>query len=1186
MYARTRKVQILKSAISFTAIAAALTIAHVAHADAGKGAGGAPDLTPANFINPPRSVRPMYRWWLPLGATEPEELQRELSEMSQVGAGGVEIDAVPVPGRMGHSDSFLKQQGWGTPAWSKSLETIYAAAKRDRLRVDLMASALYPMTAPTTSQINSPAIQQQLLFGFEKLAPGSSRVGALPAPTVRPPTFATRLCNTTALSDKEVEVSEVTGLAVGDHLTIGEKNPESVTITSVRPSIGSACVTLSRDAIQGSDQLEVDSLSPNLTRGTKLKLGSQGATEDVTVADVRDAGKGAIVTVSKPLLEPHFKGDPLVSNPSIVQISPGLKEVHESGADVRDIARTKLIAVVAARCATEDCPETGGKRLLDSASVLDLKEFVKDGDLDWTAPSDGRSWFLIAFYQTADGQFVPNLTSTSPNYVIDYIGRSGIEAFTQAFDQTVLTPKLRGLMRADGGSLFEDSYEPSNGLKWTSNFVQEFEARRGYSITPFLPVLAGSGMGAQRGYFEYSDVGKRVKEDYRQTWSDLYLENHLKPFGSWAHSLGLTSRVQIEGGPMEVADLAQYADIPEGENRNFLNNSELWKPIALGAQLRPFESVVSDECCPVDKGVWATTAGGPPYTIAQGTGAPYGQAGNNANLNWIYKAFAGGVNQIIWHGFPYIATPLGTGERSLWPGNSFEGNKGFSEAFGPRMPQWQDYRRINDHLARLQLVLRQGHPQYDVVVFWHDFGERGILPNVTPYTGYPELSKMFGSTSTLDQAGYTYQYLSPQYVNRLTASDVVDRTLLPQKLGARAIILYDQEIMPLESLRQIRELVVSDGFPLVIVGRPPSRVPGMDNRSDAEVQTIVGDLKARAAAPSANVAFVDTELDLPATLRKLGVQPALQHVSAPSSADILAVHRVTPGADYYFLFNQSVTRAKQTLAFSGRGVPVVLNTWTGTEEPVGAYNSDDNRIEMPVDIGPNDVKVVAIQRAGQQTTSNHLTLKSGTVVWKMGHLYLRTMVPGKGSVEFPNEAKRSLDSEHPLPDISLAHWTLAIESWTPDASLMPGLDHTSRRVLSPIRISADKDGKLPSWTAIGRPDLAGVGFYRTTIEYHRQQIGDGAYLDLGKVVDTFQVKVNGTKVNDINYQDTSSIDLGPYLHEGSNLLEIRVATPLRNAVEAATHAGAADLTDYGLIGPVRLNLYHDYRLDLHPDRRP
>ncbi|MCK0530863.1 glycosyl hydrolase [Sphingobium agri] len=969
-----------------------------------------------------------------------EELRREIDQMVDAGAGGVEIAAMPVPGAIGSDPAFLRDNGFGSSRWSQALETIFDHAGSKGLRVDMMVGPHWPTSVPSVSSLDNPAAQQQLVAGYARIAPGQSWTAALPLPA------------------------------------------RSRTAPDARPT---------------------------------------------------------------------------------------------------------LVAVLAARCATDACPETGGTRMIDWQSVKDLTAKVaKDGSLTWTAPSGPNPWWVIAFCQIADGQKLENLSASTPNYVIDHIGPAGARAVTDFYDRSILTPRLRSLIRTNKSSLFEDSFEPSEGLKWTSTFLPEFKRRRGYSLTPYLPLLVGGGVGARKGFFDYADAGERVREDYRQTFSDLYGDNHMKPYARWAHGLGMTTRLQVEGGPMEIADLAALPDIPEGENRNFLNNPELFKVIGTGAQLRLMEAPLSTECCPIQGGSWATTAGGKSFTIAQGTGAPFGQAGNDANLNWVYKAYAGGVNQLVWHGFPYITTPSGSGVRSRWPGNSFDGNTQFSEAFGPRMPQWPDYRLINDHLARLQLVMRQGRPRYDVAVFWHDFGVKGIAPNVTAFTGYPGLSKMPSTTSPLAAAGFTHQYVSPAYLTAKSARDVREAVWMPDRMGFKAILLNDRTVMPVESLRRIRDLA-RRGVPLVILGQVPKRTPGLagERGGDAELARIVTELKTMSQRPSTRVRFVADEAQAAAALATMGIIPAAARADGAGSSDILTVRRRTVDTDYYLLFNQSTQTAARTLSFTGSGVPFELNSWTGEILPLALYEQAGGAVRIPITLAANDIQLIAIGRpAGVEVgTGVHAIATDADMIRRDGAgLILRTGRAGDFQTKLSNGKIIRTHIETLAAHIPLDRWTLGIESWTADDTGLPGLDHSRRQRLPEIAVKAGADHTLPGWGALGHPDKAGRGFYATGIQLAPSwSEPDGAWLDLGMVVDTFRLTVNSADVPPSSYQDTSRIDIGPFLHAGTNRIEVRVATPLRNAVEKATKEGAKMLKQTGLIGPVILHPYRDVPLKLN-----
>lgn len=1153
-------------------------------------AGNAPALNAQNFRDPPASVRPLYRWWLPLAATTDNELRSELSEIAAAGAGGVEVDGMPVPPPVGSRGAFLSQYGFGTSAWSKQMASIFRDAKLRGLSIDFMASALWPTTVPSLTHLNDPAVQQQLAFAAEMVPAGRRRTGELPETARALPEVDTILCADAAKGSRTLSVAAASGQAPGDAILLGSgSRVERAVIATTSSPAGAGCASLASAAMTGATSIQVSGTALVPLVGHRVSVG-QGATSDEAIVAAVVAGKDAVaIDLATPLTHDHAKGTLARAGTATLTLVAGTTEAHAGGEPLVDPAQKSLVTVLAAQCTTTPCSEKSGAHMLDASSVRDLTSLVrKDGSLAWSAPPGGAPWWLIAFWQAPDGQSVTDLSAPSPAYVIDYLSKRGAAALTNFYDNRLLTPELRKLVNSTGGAMFEDSYEPGEGLKWTGAFLHEFERRRGYDLKRLLPALTTTSVGARHPMFDFADVGERVREDYRQTWSDLYGDNHIAAYNAWVKHHGLRTRMQIEGGAMEIADLARLPDIPEGENRNFLNNPELWKVIGVGAQLRAHEALLSDECCPVQGGVWATTAGGKPFTVAQGTGAPFGQAGNDTNLNWVYKAFAGGVNQIVWHGFPYLPTPPGTGERSRWPGNSFGGNNGFSEAFGPRMPQWRDYRWINDQLARLQLVLRQGHPQYDLAVFWHDFGVRGLAPNATPFTGYPGLSKMLSTTSALAAAGYTHQYISPAYLSDVSPAAIRDGELFGRRLGAKAFLLNEQEVMPLASLERIRDLALRSTFPLVVVGTSPHRAPGAYRRarSDARIVATMAELRAAAGRPGLKIAFVDSEAAAVDALRRFGILPSAEHVSAPTSPDILSVHRRTSDVDYYFLFNQGTQTASQTLRLSGAGVPFALDQWSGTITPIALYRSAPGSVTLRVRIGANDVKVIAVARtlASQKPLGVHVTrttAESAGATSKM--LFARTSRPGEIATTL-SDGKTISSVVTALPSaFDIKAFTLGIDSWSADATGLPGSDHTRVTRIGPIAVNADpRDDRLPDWAALGFPSAAGIGTYSATIRLPKDLTpGTGAFLDLGSVVDTSRVKVNGSELGPIDYQDPSTIDLGFRLHAGVNRIEITVASPLRNAVPVERVAQAPKPTTNGLLGPVRIIPYRDIALAPH-----
>src|SRR5579871_575539 len=54
-----------------------------------------PNFTASLFSNPTSGLRPKYRWWVPVAATNDSELQKEVANIGTAGAGGYEQNGFP-----------------------------------------------------------------------------------------------------------------------------------------------------------------------------------------------------------------------------------------------------------------------------------------------------------------------------------------------------------------------------------------------------------------------------------------------------------------------------------------------------------------------------------------------------------------------------------------------------------------------------------------------------------------------------------------------------------------------------------------------------------------------------------------------------------------------------------------------------------------------------------------------------------------------------------------------------------------------------------------------------------------------------------------------------------------------------------------------------------------------------------
>lgn len=808
-------------------------------------------------------------------------------------------------------------------------------------------------------------------------------------------------------------------------------------------------------------------------------------------------------------------------------------------------AKKTLIAALIAKCTDADCAgSSSAPRLLDRSSVTDVTSKVdSQGNLSVDFPGDANSTYaLIAFYQTPTGQSLSGYTATGTNYVLDTFSKAGAKATTDFYDEHILTPDVQKLLTQMGTSdLFEDSLELGSTQKWTPDMSAQWQKLRGYSPIDVLPALAGAGDQGitSQPFFDFGDgLGARVRTDYRQTISDLYIENRLDVLRQWAHKHHLSTRVQPYGIPVDISDAASHSDVPEGESLAFgqstgaYSNVQDYRVIATGAHLSG-QPVVSDECCAFSGSVWGSTAGA---------------GSDTSNLQAVYRGFAGGVNQLVWHGFPYLTKgPQGAGSQEVWPGMSYGGNTSYSEAWGAKGgPNWADYRSVNDNLARMQLVLRQGNPRFDLAVYWQDFGMNG-----TGTTGSGS-NKQIQSSSALAAAGYTYEYLSPAQLRQKDAS-YRNGALFGDSSAYHAVLLNDQMTMPVDAAQKLLQLA-QRGLPVVIVGDLPSTAPGAQDAAaqDAKLKSLVAQL-----VKQRSVVRVASEADAPAALKGLDVTPAVTPQS--DSGAILDVRRHADATDYYYLYNQTNTATAQTLTLTGDGVPYKLDTWTGEIAPITNYTSGHGKITVPVQLNGNDAEIIAV-------TSRHDATFAGA--------------SGRPSAASPTSPS-SGTSGMPKP-VALSDWSLSVESWGPGASDLPG--DTVHKTLGPVTLKAGSDGRLPAWSAIttgngysvNLKDVSGTGTYTTHVTLGDEWKGvSGANLDLGTPVDTVTVNVDGHDLPPLDQADLRHVEVGRYLHTGTNTITVRVASTLLNAVRVAPNTGASSRTpmDYGLFGPLSLTPY-------------
>jgi hypothetical protein len=800
--------------------------------------------------------------------------------------------------------------------------------------------------------------------------------------------------------------------------------------------------------------------------------------------------------------------------------------------------------------------------ILDPDSWTDLTGAVADEHLTWTAPAEpaGATWVLLPTWRRGSGQEPEAGPHTAPRaYVVDHFSSRGAQAVIDIWQSRVLDGELRTLLRAAGGYLFEDSLEiETDATIWTPEFLDVFEASRGYDLRPWLPFVLEKDekyqfvLAAADPATADNLRTNEIRDDYNQVLSDLYLDQHLRPMQEFASTLGMGIRIQPYGLETDTMQHSALVDVPETESLGFKNLDD-YRVMAAGRDLAGHKLLSCEAIC----------YNGAAYNTAWGANSVSATAQNQA-LFTINSIFVAGVNQLMIHGFPYAQAPDVT-----WPGFAafspyYSGAIGFGEAWGPRTPQWQHLPGIAAYLARTQLVLRTGTPKYDVA-FWRHKGwaSTGIGPQWITNNG--------------TKLGWSHSFVSASLL-ALDGVEFRNGRLAPDGPSYKAVVVGPDSLrsnavtMDIDGAKRLLALGLA-GLPIVLIGDWSAVTPV--GRDDAAATTEVLSLVAQIAALSTTRTVPDAEVGN--ALAALGVVRDVEH----ADSTVMHVRRVEGNVDLYYLANarhaenrrlNRITQDVWLTATDQSSVPWLLDAWSGEVTRVAAYERSGDRVRVRVDLVPGQSVVIALAAPGTVAARSLLPIATaGQEIVTHGALAaLRTTVAGTTTLTRSDGSTAKVRVNRVREPVVPAAWSLELEDWKP-------VDPSDPKNLGTVKETRSAElATLQSWSKVaGFEDVSGIGRYRTTINLGADWTDDdGAYLELGEVNDTFLVRVNGELLPPCDPLD-ATVDLGRRLVPGTNEIEVEVASTLLNRLRVVTPAvyGVAARQNYGLVGPVRVVPY-------------
>jgi hypothetical protein len=838
----------------------------------------------------------------------------------------------------------------------------------------------------------------------------------------------------------------------------------------------------------------------------------------------------------------------------------------------------ELVAVTAAKRISTD----GTNSVYDPATSADLTSLVEPGTgaVAWTAPSEG-DWTVFYSYQQSTGR-VPGYGVDTP--VVDHMSAAATQAIIQSFEDAFAgTPGLKDLYRRVGGSFFGDSLELSSVTHWSDDLVAEFEARRGYDVTPYIPaVYAASGLRDVDAAvpYDFQGIGSRVRQDLAQTISELFHDNHLRTLSEWAQrELGMDVRYQsYHTNGVFFFDRsigALGSDVPETES---LGGDSLDNHRQVSGVAHLKGSPMSAEAAESGDQDWRQTWTGSLTEAGDGST-------DLGFMRYTGRLFAAGVNRLILHGASYKVTDFSNmyfgPVAPEWPGYSMMGGMSYSNEWDDKTPLWAHVNTMTDYLSRAQTVLQQGKADVDLAY----------------YRQFTSATDAVDGLQEIDRAGYTMDYLSPALLalpQATVARQGGHAVLAPDGPSYKALVLDQRRsggttqpyTMPVATAQAILSFAQA-GLPVVVVGDAPTTTGAYPGdaaamaAADAELAGIMARLQALpTTALVADAADVAGRTGVAAALADLGVTPDARP-AAPSP--LIGAHRAGAGADFYFLTNDDAAAPlAQAVTLRGAGRPYLLDAWSGEATPIAEYTAADGTITVDVVLDPSEQVFIALAGPGWFAASPDLSATATTADSLFydadGVLSARTSSGGANSATLASgEVARFLATS---PDAPLAlgdgdhEWTFTLHEWT--SAVDPSDPSYAQRFLeTTVEDSAEhRITDLVPWHDIDPAELAqaaGVGEYTTEFTLARGWAeGQGARLDFDRVTDVMRVWVNGHEVHPD--QIAKRADIGRHLVQGTNTLVVKVVSNMAN-VKYQTQPKFANLYQFGVIGAVTVTPY-------------
>lgn len=861
------------------------------------------------FANPPREARP-YLWWHWMnGNITKDGIRKDLLWMDSIGIGGFHhFDAaIGVPQIVEKRLIYMKDD------WKDAFK--YAIALGDSLGMEMTVASSPGWSCTGGPWVTPDDAMKKLVWRTSYLKGGETFSGKLPEPFDTPGRFQN--LPTGGYSDPYYRDIAVLALKVP---------AEDIPLSAMDAKVTSSGGTFTLEQLSNED-LADGSILPEDKKGfawIAYEFPEPVSFRAVSTMDSRTRNWPYLFPASLDVsLE---KSDDGVNYTEVVKVPstsctrstvsfPEARakffrlKVNNTGRPGSVISEFNLYPVgrvhhaeeKAGFCAPHDIhdypTETDGSF---ASEVRDLTADVKDGVLTWDVPEG--NWKVLRIGYSLTGHKNGPAPEEATGLEVDKLDPGAWSRYFHNY--------LDMYKEATGGLIGErgiqyiltDSYE-AGCQNWTPTMVEEFRQRRGYDLTPWLPVLTGE-------IVESVQKSEAFLRDWTVTIADLYAANYdringiVKEYGmkgrySEAHECG---RVYIADG----MDVKRTATVPMAACWIDAGSASM-----AAADIRESASVAH---------IYGQNLVAAESLTAHGTSNNAYSYSPRVLKHMADWEMANGVNRFVIHESAHqpldsLFPGLGLGPYGQWFNRH--------ETWAGQAKAWTDY------LARSCYMLQRGKAVADILVYY------GEDSNVC---GEVSVSEMPGFIPK----GYNYDYAGPTVVKDLLK--VKDGRL--EAGGMEYSVLYlDKNVgrMSEQVLARLAELAENGAR---ICGHTPVAPAGMMD-DEGRWNSLLERLKAGTN--------VHLEEPIGEVLASAMIQPDVEFAK---EENINFVHRTLPGTDIYWINRPSAEGCNLDMTFRMKGrVAKVWHPETGKIEEV-SYRTEGGRTVVSLDLAPDDAVFV------------------------------------------------------------------------------------------------------------------------------------------------------------------------------------------------------------------------------------